>query len=890
MSIRKRLILIAILSLSTVLLSGCGSSLAQYVRSDYPTQVTERAEANKDVAADLNKSGYISDELYTKLCEQIDSATQRALAKVDQEAVNVDGTVNIDAISGMAKSISWVQLHRPQFVEILDNNNKSGLEYFSGSFLSKKVDDGKSLSSFVLSNYLYGSYFGKKKDESDAIYSQWIEMDKPDPVDFFGKCSEELEAALNEKFKLPVYVLDAEKITKTDSSMDEVLASIQQAINNGDINGLTQYFSELKDKDGKTVTLMDDDFKITGISKTNTDNSHNEPGYDLMMKQTLYYSECGGKGNCACWVYDDKAKKWKCTCGNCEANGCSSGGFNGGNAGCGSWRDGKGGCEDTNCARPHEITVATIQFNEFDSDQVRKLKDTIHNNEKSYYFQVGSNGTAAAYLLEYPVSVIDEFKRDTDDNTKIVGTLNNNSGIGINIGTGKLISYDSDGNGGYKLSGTTVETDDTYLTTAFNASESDNGKSSFVAKGISEVEIPVAGASNVKAYVPQIVLRDYLEATWAPGSTDYTENLVVFGRKIRFRTEDAFWKVSNTLKVNDAEYNQYEFIYNTDNADNCAFFVDIDGNEVGTLTKLYITDICDITSLTEGDSSQNDANNKWAKYVVKHFSEAAEQQSTKKCKAKDDDVTPDIKKLAHSTEVDSIKASTMFPGEYIDTLDYKDSNSGTKIQRFYCVATTKGMFDSALFSDWINSTASNASLDWWNGYLSSHDYKYVVGHEKVNEYLQTNYKYELSQSDAIILDLNTVAKIQQIYDKEDNENRNSLIRTLFIVFGVFLIAYSMVLALCWIIDTQADVGLSLLNKITFGHWTAVQHDEEIPQYNKDSEHTYIGSKQILKKCIFIIAIAILVIQVDVSRVVLRLIQSFGKIGVYAEKMIKGITG
>ena len=100
----------------------------------------------------------------------------------------------------------------------------------------------------------------------------------------------------------------------------------------------------------------------------------------------------------------------------------------------------------------------------------------------------------------------------------------------------------------------------------------------------------------------------------------------------------------------------------------------------------------------------------------------------------------------------------------------------------------------------------------------------------------------------------------------------------------------MVLALCWIIDTQVDLGLSLLNKLTFGHWTAVQHNEEIPQYNRDSDHRYVDSKGIIKAFILIIAIGILLMQVDVSRVVLRLIQSFGRIGAYAEKMIKGITG
>lgn len=887
MSIKKKLATLSIICLSTICLSGCGSSLVNYVRTSYPNDVKARAEANKDIAADLNRAGYISDDLYARLCKQIDSATTRALAKVDKEANADVDEVNIDAVSGLAEAVSNVQLHHPQFVEkIGDNGEDTGIQSAKDlEFLGDATDlNPGNYSSYVLSNYLYGSYAGKRVEETDDVYIKWQKMECKTPIDFFGNCSEELETALNEKFRLPVYVLDAEKINRSDKSMDEVLASIQTAVEGENINGLTQYFSELKDSNGESVTLMDSDFKITGFSKENTDGKQNKPGYDLMMYQELQYAECDG----SCIYYDEHGGRHD-SCDTCDTGCGSARGLKKGNVACGSFNDGNGGCESTQCAMPEKVQVATLRFNEFDSDKVNELKEMINSNEKSYYFQVGANGTPAAYLLEYPVSVLDTFRASSKNNHKIVGTLTTESGMGINIGTGKLVIYDEKENGEFKLNGKTVEATDTYLTTSFGNKDGKTGLSSFVAKGVTTVTIK-AGGRKIKVLAPQIVLRDYLEATWAPGSTEYKENLVAFGRKIRFRTENSFWRRAKTISTASGDMYQYELMYNTDNADNCAFFVDIDGKEVGSLTKLYITDMCDVTALAKGYKSKETKDNKWVKYLVKHFPEATEQTVTKDCIAKNDETTPDIKELAETTDIKKLKASIMFPGECIDTVDYEDNNNGTKMQRFYCVVTRKGMFDSALFSDWINSTASNASLEWWNSYLSEHDYKYVIGHDKVNEYLQTNYKYELSQSDAIILDLNTVSKIQQMYDKEADVQSNKLIRTFFYLMGLTLVAYAMILMLCWVIDTQADLGLSLVNKLTFGKWTAIAYDDEVPSYNKDQEHMYVGCKQMILRCLIIIAIAILLIQIDVTRVVYVLIRSFGRAATYIEKMIKGTVG
>ena len=98
----------------------------------------------------------------------------------------------------------------------------------------------------------------------------------------------------------------------------------------------------------------------------------------------------------------------------------------------------------------------------------------------------------------------------------------------------------------------------------------------------------------------------------------------------------------------------------------------------------------------------------------------------------------------------------------------------------------------------------------------------------------------------------------------------------------------MTLMLCWIIDTNVDLGFSLTNKVTLGHWIAIQYDEELPSYNNE-DHCYIDGKHMLIRCLIMVAVAIVVIRVDASEIMLVLINTFGKIASYVEDMIRGLV-
>lgn len=851
------LLFLLMTTFGALVVTGCGSSLTTYFTSDFPLVLTERGQQNKDIAKRLLDAGFIDLTMYNSLCAQIDDEVN----KIKNDCIitaSDESALSNAAVKTLSAAVSNVNCRAPEFVEYEDDDGNSELTNtgkFKRTFSKVKKDissiSDASVSYFVASNYVVGQYLGS--DGTGYGLGTWTEKTNVEPINFFGG-QDDLVETLNERFRADMYVLDADAIASSGKSIDEVFAAIKTAVDKDDISGVTHFFKKLTDSSGNAVTLMDEDFNLIVTSENNTNSSISEPGYDLVMKQTLYYhsnSDCGWDGT-------------------------------------GTGNE----CSDTSHAIAMEKPVLSVRFIEFSQDRFEDLENTINLNSGAYYFdklnstQSSSGQTTRCYVLTYPISVIDKFTLD-ESTGNVTAEFNDDSGMAVSIQTGKLISYDYDTDEtSFKTTCHEITTSDPYLTMNFDASVGDE-KSSLVCDGYREYTINVLdkdGNEEPKTIVvPRIILRDYLEATWAPGSVTYSETAVVFGRKIRFRTDSTFWTSADSFTFNNKTYNNNTLQYNINNKDWCASFIDIDGEEVGSLTKLYITDFCDIDALAIGSGNPS---NKWEKYTVKHFRETGISASTQDCTAEETEVSPTQDKIASTTDVTSIKVSMGFPSKYIGKVDL--NNTSAEVQRFYCIITTKAMFDSALYSDWINSTASKESLTWWNGYLSDHGYNYTIGADEVSSYVQTNYKYELSQQGAIILDLDTISKIQEIYDDEDADSRSSLIRTIFVVLGIFLIAYAMILMLCWIIDTNVDLGFSLTNKVTLGHWIAIQYDEELPSYNNE-DHCYVDGKHMLIKCLIMVAVAIVVIRVDASEIILVLVNTFGKIASYIEDMIRGLV-
>jgi hypothetical protein len=215
------------------------------------------------------------------------------------------------------------------------------------------------------------------------------------------------------------------------------------------------------------------------------------------------------------------------------------------------------------------------------------------------------------------------------------------------------------------------------------------------------------------------------------------------------------------------------------------------------------------------------------------------------------------------------------------------STDSAQKQRFYTMFVAMNMFDSSLFSQWINVESSSNSLNWWNEYLASYTYTYTVNHEALNEYLKTNFTYELNQNGVVILDLDTVSKISQIYQTEDDEKRVSNIKTFFLLLGWFLICYSMILMLAWTLDANTDIGVKLLEKLTFGNWVAVKYETDIP-YKNTNDRTYLTCGKMMQKCMVVVLVGVILINVNIFKIVLKLIEMFGTLATQLEEFISGI--
>lgn len=883
---KRKNIIIIVLALFTIGLVGCGSALLQFANTTLPNEIAFRGEANKKLAKQFSEIGVFSKDDLEKINANIDeqvkkyndmnfksndnvevdtdestqgettttetdgdsttTTTTNTTSTTNTHTDNDYSVTNSSVLSQIANSVSQYTLGgngTPSYVQEVDSNGSS-----------KNIDangDAASYKNYIISNYLHFEFFGNSSGTAGETISEettngqkrlrpvlkddgTIESPRGDAIEPLRFVGETYTKKINSMTKIQLYVLKSDITTGSDiSTVDGLMSKVQDAVKQTSAekraSTLDNYFVRAEDTNGNPITLInleDKDFNIVDISKVN-DGTHNEPGYDMVIGQ-----------------YD--------------MNDC--------------------------------IHVCALEFNQ---EALNKLQ--VLGLETSRIFLVQDKGsTWRGYLMEYPVHTLNKFKDNGDDT--VTASLSG-SGLGVNIMTGKFLKYEWDSTSKkWDYTKTTeIDSKSYYLTLNPSQNEDETGVTSLVLKGYASNYIIDTSGKERKFMTGRIVLRDYLEATYAP---EYVkdENLVVFGRKIRMNMSDDKWKADGEIKVHDPGTDtditakNFKLIYQK--GTDIAEFVDYNGKTVAETPYLQITDFCDASYLKNN-------NKDYKKSKVVTITQKGMKQEKRKATFQKDTL-PTTSELQHITigkkgqkiktngkkkTVKTIKSTIMFPSSSIGSIDYASDTSSK--QRFYCLTTKQGIFDSALFSSWINSESTTASVDWWNEYLAENKYDYKVGHTELNDYLTGNYKYELSQSGVIILDLDVVSKIQEQYDEEADDTRVEKIRTIFILIGWIMIIYSMMLMLLWIIDTNLDVGMGLLSKVTFGHWVAVKYEDEVPG-NRLGEQTYLTGGKLFIRCLIIIAVGIIVISINIFDIVVVLIDTFGNIASTLEKLISGI--
>lgn len=827
-TIFRKVIISVLLLTITLTIPGCGDDLKRFVSTDLTSEAAARIDANLVILRQLADSGLINEESFTNIKEQLEKV------KDDFMALG-EGDGNQDTFNTLISAVSNMRY----FSDTVEGGTVPGLYYVPDGTGNNISVEGSGKSAGELADFLIGNYVAESIGGGMDHPGTWVYSESPrENVNAIQLISDDMADYINGLFGFNVYVLNP---TATDGkSIDEIVQLFQDNVQtvegaSGTVKQnlisnefLNTYFVPAVDANGNKVTLLDTtqpENMLVQESKANTDRSANRPGMDMVLSQN--------------------------------------------------------GAEQL-----------SIRFNEFNQDVYDKIVSMLGINNSKFAFSANS-GDNNIYLLEYPAYYVSEFS-DNGDNT-VTANLER-SGIGVNLLTGKIVKYEGSEGSWSNDSTPLPDTIDSYLTMSGAENEEELGMASFIVKGVCEmpINVNVEGATQSQAYSGRIVLRDYLEGVYSPGvSTDSGTNIAVYGRKIRLDMDDETnWVEDDSLQLtvsgdvtNDGKsytWQQYKLVFKKGVP--IANFIDKEGNDLTGETlatdkqmpQLQITDFADF-SLLSGSGSESQVKT----LNLKNMDGASVSES-------DVDSVPGenkkIGELTHKTG-SSVEATGMFPGPTLGVNDY-NSDSDSK-QRFYVLATDTDMFDTSLFSAWINSSDEEASLDAWNNYLAENDMMYNIDHNAVNDYLMSNYQYELSQNGVVILDLETVAKIQDELDQKHQYSRNRFVTTSIIVIGWILIGYALLLLLAWVLDTNADIGIKLTEKLTLGHWVAIKYKDDVPNYDA-SERKYLTLGSMIIRCSVVIVTGILLLRIDVFEIVLFLINMFGDVAIRIEEIIRGI--
>lgn len=511
------------------------------------------------------------------------------------------------------------------------------------------------------------------------------------------------------------------------------------------------------------------------------------------------------------------------------------------------------------------LDAISIRVIEFNPDVINLLMRLAGSGNDKYVFCNGK-----LYLMEYPVYGLSLVERvsDTEYNTKMGST-----GLFINLKNKTLIKKQGDS---YK----TVDMTDSYLTFNGAANNDAESQSSFIIWG-SETKLDVSlqfkdtsssgGLSlsalnqmeEIEGGYARIVLRDYLEGSYAPGLID-NENVVVFGRKIRIN------QFGDTEEGTTACSMDEPF----------AYYITKEGKKNSDLPNIYVDEIADKTNLEYLGTQPK------VSYIQRgNLNKDTEGMNSLDESQLDEGLKTSLQAISELKfeAADVIAPVIPFPGNSLGKADNFQDNK----QKFFVITVTKGFFDTALYSDWINSSNLSESLTWWNQWLTDHGFSYNINLTLLEDLLMGNYSFELNQQGIIILDLETIAKIQQEYEEADMQQSRKTSRTVFIVLGWAMIAMSLVYMAAWAVDTNIDMGFNILEKISFGHWIAVKSSEEMPERDYEGR-SYITFSNLFVKCGILVVVGLILIFVPVTNIAVTFMKMFGGLADIISNLITGL--
>lgn len=419
------------------------------------------------------------------------------------------------------------------------------------------------------------------------------------------------------------------------------------------------------------------------------------------------------------------------------------------------------------------------------------------------------------YLMEYPVWYVDGF---IANNNEFTATYKE-SDMRLNILTGEMM----DSNG---------EKFESVLDVSSFIVDHISGGDVSGAYTVGEEDLTLESNYNYG----RIVLRDYLELTYMPNIVQ-GETLVALGRRFRL---DKFSGNGNIVIGHFLDNTQYEI-------------------------KSY-----DLMDVSQGLNSG---------YKFKLALDMQESDTTSTEEVGTDSLSSVVteggshSRILSVEQTNSINTTAKMPSSYIAIAD----NNGTPKPIFYGMALDVDPFSSNLFSGWINVTGETeiGSLDWWNFWLKENGYEYQVDRDAVLNYFMGNYSLDLAEEGYIVLDLNTISKIQQEYNYQDKVKSVSWITYIFTIVGYITVIYSVFIPVGWLYDVNVSIGFSLLGFLTANRCMAIIDDGEFGTSNGDK--VYVTLSGSIKIAVGIMVVGLVLINIDILTIVNLIITLVGSV-------------
>lgn len=476
--------------------------------------------------------------------------------------------------------------------------------------------------------------------------------------------------------------------------------------------------------------------------------------------------------------------------------------------------------------------VADLRLMEVNKDFLDIVLGITDGSDPNYILHRDGN-TKKLILLNYPASYMESLIVDPDLGAgKYIVEYETSKDLYVNLKSGNLkrkvsgdIFEDVIQIEGRMLSASKNDLSTVVGSKTINSIDSSFNGGSFIAKGsgIMPVSLKLTGSGSgsnweVKGSYDDvssglILLRDYIEVVYMPKVVP-GEDWVATGRKLRFTRFGGeatdIWAnyIDNSGSLISDDYLPGILLKDlvADSATQDVLMkVPVDSSLIGT----WVNEPSSTATSTNPNTTTNSNNTSSGDPVT------------------DADGRPNSNLLEGSLPIlysDTMKLATEFPGTTVGKVDVGTGNN-TRLP-MYGMKIDKNKFETKLYNGWIMSEDMLNNVAWWNTWLSKNGFNYQLDINDLYDYFTGTYGYDTTINQYISFNVDTIKKLQRDIDDGKAYKTASIIRSVFIILGIILMWYGLLIIGAWVFDVNIVMGPKLVSLMTFGNWVAVTQSDD----------------------------------------------------------------